>query len=170
MKNIVLIGMPAAGKSTIGVILAKTLGFEFIDPDLIIQKQTGRLLQEIIDNEGLDRFCICEERAVMSVESEGNSVIATGGSAVYSRDAMLFLKKSSVIYYLALPTEEILSRLHNIKTRGIAMRAGETVDEGFSHRKALYEEYADITVDCHGKTTEELVAEIMDYHRIVGAV
>lgn len=170
MKNIVLIGMPAAGKSTIGVILAKTLGFEFIDTDLIIQKQTGRLLQEIIDNEGLDRFCICEERAVMSVESEGNSVIATGGSAVYSRDAMLFLKKSSVIYYLALPTEEILSRLHNIKTRGIAMRAGETVDEVFSHRKALYEEYADITVDCHGKTTEELVAEIMDYHRIVGAV
>lgn len=170
MKNIVLIGMPAAGKSTIGVILAKTLGFEFIDTDLIIQKQTGRLLQEIIDNEGLDRFCICEERAVMSVESEGNSVIATGGSAVYSRDAMLFLRKSSVIYYLALPTEEILSRLHNIKTRGIAMRAGETVDEVFAHRKALYEEYADITVDCHGKTTEELVAEIMDYHRIVGAV
>lgn len=170
MKNIVLIGMPAAGKSTIGVILAKTLGFEFIDTDLIIQKQTGRLLQEIIDNEGLDRFCICEERAVMSVESVGNSVIATGGSAVYSRDAMLFLRKSSVIYYLALPTEEILSRLHNIKTRGIAMRAGETVDEVFAHRKALYEEYADITVDCHGKTTEELVAEIMDYHRIVGAV
>ena len=170
MKNIVLIGMPAAGKSTIGVILAKTLGFEFIDTDLIIQKQTGRLLQEIIDNEGLDRFCICEERAVMSVESEGNSVIATGGSAVYSRDAMLFLRKSSVIYYLALPTEEILSRLHNIKTRGIAMRAGETVDEVFAHRKALYEEYADITVDCHGKTTEELVAEIMDYHRSVGAV
>ena len=170
MKNIVLIGMPAAGKSTIGVILAKTLGFEFIDTDLIIQRQTGRLLQEIIDNEGLDKFCICEERAVMSVESVGNSVIATGGSAVYSRDAMLFLKKSSVIYYLALPTEEILSRLHNIKTRGIAMRAGETVDEVFAHRKALYEEYADITVDCHGKTTEELVAEIMDYHRIVGAV
>ncbi|MGN0670439.1 MAG: shikimate kinase [Oscillospiraceae bacterium] len=170
MKNIVLIGMPAAGKSTIGVILAKTLGFEFIDTDLIIQRQTGRLLQEIIDKDGLDRFCICEERAVMSVESGENSVIATGGSAVYSRDAMLFLKKSSVIYYLSLPTEELLARLHNIKTRGIAMRAGETVDEVFAHRKALYEEYADITVDCHGKTTEELVAEIMDYHRIVGAV
>ena len=168
MKNIVLIGMPAAGKSTIGVILAKTLGFEFIDTDLIIQRQTGRLLQEIIDKDGLDRFCICEERAVMSVESGENSVIATGGSAVYSRDAMLFLKKSSVIYYLVLPTEELLSRLHNIKTRGIAMRPGETVDEVFAHRKALYEEYADITVDCHGKTTEELVAEIMDYHRIVG--
>ena len=106
----------------------------------------------------------------MSVESGENSVIATGGSAVYSRDAMLFLKKSSVIYYLSLPTEELLSRLHNIKTRGIAMRPGETVDDVFAHRKALYEEYADITVDCHGKTTEQLVAEIVDYHRIVGAV
>lgn len=168
MKNIVLIGMPAAGKSTIGVILAKTLGFEFIDTDLIIQKQTGRLLQEIIDNEGLDKFCMCEEKAVMSVKNKGNAVVATGGSAVYSRDAMKHLKKTSVIYYLALPTEELLSRLHNIKTRGIAMRPGETVDEVFAHRKALYEEYADITVDCFGKSTEELVAEIMDYHRIVG--
>lgn len=169
MKNIVLIGMPAAGKSTIGVILAKTLGFEFIDTDLIIQKQTGRLLQDIIDKDGLDHFCICEERAVMSVKNKGNAVVATGGSAVYSRDAMKHLKKSSVIYYLSLPTEELLSRLHNIKTRGIAMRPDETVDEVFAHRKALYEEYADITVECFGKTTEELVAEIMDYHRIVGA-
>lgn len=169
MKNIVLIGMPAAGKSTIGVILAKTLGFEFIDTDLIIQKQTGKLLQEIIDKDGLDRFCICEERAVMSVEQTGNAVIATGGSAVYSRDAMLFLKKSSVVYYLSLPTDELLKRLDNIKTRGIAMRPDESVDEVFAHRKALYEEYADVIVDCFGKTTEQIVAEIMDYHKIIGA-
>lgn len=168
MKNIALIGMPAAGKSTVGVILAKTLGFEFIDTDLIIQKQTGRLLQEIIDSDGLDSFCIAEERAVTSVESKRNSVIATGGSAVYSREAMLFLKKSSVVYYLSLPTEEILSRLHNIKTRGIAKRPEETVDEVFAHRKALYEEYADITVDCSGKTTEQVVEEIVGYHRLVG--
>lgn len=165
MKNITLIGMPAAGKSTIGVILAKTLGFEFIDTDLIIQRQTGRLLQDIIDSEGLDRFCICEEKAVLSVENKENAVIATGGSAVYSRDAMKHLKKNSAVYYLSLPTDELLKRLHNIKTRGIAMRPGETVDEVFAHRKALYEEYADITVDCSGKSTEELVAEIMDYHR-----
>ncbi len=168
MKNITLIGMPAAGKSTIGVILAKTLGFEFIDTDLIIQRQTGRLLQEIIDSEGLDKFCICEEKAVLSVENEGNAVIATGGSAVYSRDAMKHLKKTSAVYYLSLPTDELMKRLHNIKTRGIAMRPGETVDEVFAHRKALYEEYADITVDCFGKSTEELVAEIMDYHRFIG--
>ena len=169
MKNIVLIGMPAAGKSTIGVILAKTLGFEFIDTDLIIQKQTGELLQEIIDKDGLDAFCACEERAVMSVEQTENAVIATGGSAVYSKNAMLFLKKSSVIYYLSLPTDELLKRLGNIKTRGIAMRPNETVDEVFAHRKALYEEYADVTADCFGKTTEQIVAEIMDYHKIIGA-
>lgn len=169
MKNIVLIGMPAAGKSTIGVILAKTLGFEFIDTDLIIQKQTGELLQEIIDKDGLDAFCACEERAVMSVEQKENAVIATGGSAVYSKKAMLFLKKSSVIYYLSLPTDELLKRLGNIKTRGIAMRPNETVDEVFAHRKALYEEYADVTADCFGKTTEQIVAEIMDYHKKIGS-
>ena len=168
MKNIVLIGMPAAGKSTIGVILAKTLGFEFIDTDLIIQRQTGRLLQDIIDSDGLDAFCIAEERAICSVTETQNAVIATGGSAVYSRDAMLHLKKNGAVYYLSLPSEELIPRLRNIKTRGIAMRPGESVDDVFAHRKALYEEYGDIEVSCHGKTAEEIVTEISEYHKLIG--
>ncbi len=169
MKNIVLIGMPAAGKSTIGVLLAKSLGFEFIDTDLIIQKQTGRLLQDIIDSDGLDTFCIAEERAILSVSETENTVIATGGSAVYSRESMLYLKKNGAVYYLSLPSEELLPRLKNIKTRGIAMRKGQSVEEVFNNRRALYEEYCDIKVDCLGKTAEDVVAEIADYHRMIGA-
>lgn len=169
MKNIVLIGMPAAGKSTIGVLLAKSLGFEFIDTDLIIQKQTGRLLQDIIDSDGLDAFCIAEERAILSVSETENAVIATGGSAVYSREAMLYLKKNGAVYYLSLPSEELLPRLINIKTRGIAMRKGQSVEEVFNNRRSLYEEYCDIEVDCHKKNAEDVVAEIADYHRMIGA-
>ncbi|MCH5196573.1 MAG: shikimate kinase [Oscillospiraceae bacterium] len=169
MKNIVLIGMPAAGKSTIGVLLAKSLGFEFIDTDLIIQRQTGRLLQDIIDSDGLDAFCIAEERAILSVSETENAVIATGGSAVYSREAMLYLKKNGSVYYLSLPSEELLPRLRNIKTRGIAMRPGQSVDDVFKNRKALYEEYGDIEVPCGGKTAEEIVTEISEYHKLIGA-
>ncbi len=167
MKNIVLIGMPAVGKSTIGVLLAKTLGFEFIDTDLVIQRETGRLLQDIIDREGLDAFCIAEERAICSVAAEENAVIATGGSAVYSREAMLHLKKHGLVYYLSTPLEEIAKRLSNIKTRGIAMRPGDTIEDVFKRRAALYEEYADVTIDCFGKTAEETVSEISEYHRLI---
>ena len=168
MKNIVLIGMPAVGKSTIGVLLAKTLGFSFIDTDLIIQQDTGRLLQDIIDKDGLDAFCIAEERAICSVASEGNAVIATGGSAVYSREAMLHLKKHGIVYYLSIPTEELAGRLKNIKTRGIAKRPEDTIEDVFKRRMALYEEYADITVTCSGKTAEDTVAEICGYHELTG--
>lgn len=167
MKNIVLIGMPAVGKSTIGVLLAKTLGFSFIDTDLIIQQDTGRLLQDIIDRDGLDAFCIAEERAICSVAAAENAVIATGGSAVYSREAMLHLKKHGLVYYLALPTEELTRRLSNIKTRGIAMRPTDTIEDVFARRMALYEEYADVTIDCHGKTAEDTVSEISEYHKLI---
>ncbi len=168
MKNIVLIGMPAVGKSTIGVLAAKSLGFAFIDTDLIIQQNTGRLLQDIIDKDGLDAFCIDEERAICSVSAEQNAVIATGGSAVYSREAMLFLKKHGLVYYLSLPTEEISKRLTNITTRGIAKRPEDTIEDVFRRRAELYAEYADITVDCFGKTPEDTVAELCDYHKLVG--
>lgn len=167
MKNIILIGMPACGKSTIGVLLAKSLGFRFVDTDLIIQQETGRLLQEIIDSEGLDAFCIAEERAVCSVNEAENTVIATGGSAVYSRTAMLHLKRTGLAYYLSLPVPEVEKRLYNIKSRGIAMRRGDTISEVFERRRRLYEEYADITIDCLGKSPEETVSEIADYHRAI---
>ena len=169
MKNIVLIGMPACGKSTIGVLLAKSLGFKFVDTDLIIQQDTGRLLQEIIDDEGLDAFCIAEERAICSVNESGNTIIATGGSAVYSRTAMLHLKETGLVYYLSLPVPEVEKRLYNIKSRGIAMRKGDTIGDVFERRRRLYEEYADITIDCLGKSLEETVSEIADYHRTIAA-
>lgn len=168
MKNIVLIGMPAVGKSTIGVLLAKTLGFAFVDTDLIIQQSTGRLLQDIIDKDGLEAFCADEERAICSVSAERNTVIATGGSAVYSREAMLHLKEHGVAYYLSLPHEELSKRLVNIKTRGIAKRPEETIEDVFRRRAELYEEYADITVNCLGKTAEETVSEICGHHRTAG--
>ncbi len=168
MKNIVLIGMPAVGKSTIGVLLAKTLGFAFVDTDLVIQQNTGRLLQDIIDKDGLDAFCVDEERAICSVSAESNAVIATGGSAVYSRSAMLFLKKHGLVYYLSLPVEELTKRLKNITTRGIAKRPEDTIEDVFRRRAELYQEYADITVECFGKSPEETVAEICDCHKLAG--
>lgn len=167
MRNIVLIGMPAAGKSTVGVLLAKSMGFSFIDTDLVIQQETGRLLQDIIDKDGLDAFCIAEERAVLSVKAEGGCVIATGGSVVYSREAMLHLKRQGTVYYLELPPDELLPRLQNIKTRGIAMKPGQSIEDVYRIRRELYEEYADITVSCHGKSSEDIVTEISDYHRLV---
>lgn len=168
MKNIVLVGMPGAGKSTIGVLLAKTLGFTFVDTDLIIQQNTGRLLQDIIDRDGLDAFCVEEERAVCSVMSERNTVIATGGSAVYSHKAMMFLKQNGLVYYLSLSAEEISKRLFNITTRGIAKRPEESIEDVFEMRVGLYQQYADITVDCFGKTAEEIVAEISEHHKQAG--
>ena len=160
MKNIILIGMPGCGKSTIGVLLAKAMGFRFIDTDITIQNRTGMLLQQIIDQKGLDWFCIEEERAIMSVEE-------TGGSAVYSRSAMMYLKEHGYVYYLALPVEQVEKRLHNIKTRGIAMRPGDSIEDVFRRRRALYEEYADITVDCAGKSIEEIVEEIVGEHSLI---
>lgn len=168
MKNIVLIGMPAVGKSTIGVLLAKSLGFAFVDTDLIIQQNTGRLLQEIIDKDGLDVFCEEEARAVCSVNMTQNTVIATGGSAVYSRDAMIFLKKHGLVYYLSLPTEELAKRLSNITTRGIAKRPEDTIEDVFQRRAELYREYADVTIDCFGKSPEDTVPEICSFHKSSG--
>lgn len=168
MKNIILIGMPGCGKSTVGVLLAKAMGFHFIDTDIVIQNRTGRLLQQIIDEDGLDAFCIEEERAIMSVEEQGNCVIATGGSAVYSRTAMLHLKQNGYVYYLSLPVEQVEKRINNITTRGIAMRKGDSIADVFRRRRQLYEEYADITVECSDKSLEETVAEICEQHRLLG--
>lgn len=161
MKNVTLIGMPGAGKSTIGVILAKSLICDFVDTDLIIQKKTGSSLCDIIDERGTDGF-IQLENDIICAEKFSNAVIATGGSAVYGKEAMEKLKASSTVVYLKVGVAELEKRLFNIKTRGIAMKKGTTVAELFTERSPLYEKYADLTLDCEGLTAEECVDRIVE--------
>ncbi len=160
MKNIVLIGMPACGKSSVGVILAKTAAMSFVDTDLLIQQEEGKKLQFIIDHQGMEEFLRIEERVLSSVEAE-NSVISTGGSAVYSEKAMNHLKTDGIIVYLKLPLSEIERRLSNIRTRGIAMKPGETLKDLYNYRVPFYEKYADITINAEGLTIEDTIEEIM---------
>ncbi len=155
-KNIVLIGMPGAGKSTIGVILAKSMLFDFCDTDLSIQKSTGKSLSEIINEEGIDAFIELEEKIICS-EAFADCVVATGGSAVYGENAMKSLKENGVIVYLKVSPEELQNRIKNIHTRGIAMKEGTTIFELYEERAPLYEKYADFTIECDGKTAEECV-------------
>lgn len=159
-ENLILIGMPGAGKSTIGVLLAKTLGMNFIDTDLIIQQHRGRLLQDIIDTEGTDAFLAIEEDELSSLRLE-RSVIATGGSAVYSAKAMAALKAGGKTIYLSLPYSEVEKRITNITTRGIVLRAGSSLRDAYFERIPLYEKYADITVDCSGRDIEESLSRII---------
>lgn len=161
MKNIVLIGMPGAGKSTIGVLLAKSMLYSFIDTDLIIQNKHGKSLCDIIDSVGTDGFLEIENDVICGCEFE-HSVIATGGSAVYGAQAMSHLKENGTIVYLELGLSEIERRLGDIHTRGVAMKNGTTVAELYNERKPLYEKYADIDLNCSGLTAEQCVDRIMD--------
>lgn len=160
MKNIVLIGMPASGKSTVGVILAKTLGIGFVDTDLVIQQREKRLLQEIIDTDGIAHFLDAECSAILSLDCE-NAVVATGGSAVFRDAAMQSLKRNGVIIFLDVSLKTIKDRLNNIKTRGVAATKGKTIDDIFYERLPFYQKYADITVSLDGKTSEDAVADIL---------
>lgn len=160
MKNIVLIGMPGCGKSTVGVILAKTLGAEFVDTDLVIQKREGRLLQQILDNRGVEAFLQAEEAAVRSLVCH-QTVIATGGSVVYSEAAMEHLRRGGWIIYLQLSYDEMMRRLNNITTRGIVIPEGSTMRDVFDQRSGLYERYADVILPCSGRTVEETVEAIV---------
>lgn len=160
MRNIILIGMPACGKSTVGVLLAKTLGLGFTDTDLIIQIQNKSTLQHIIDINGLDKFKEYENSALLSVTTESDTVIATGGSAVFCEKGMRHLKRNGVCVYLDLPLYDIQSRLSNIKTRGIACRRGEGLEEIFKEREPLYNKYADIKINCMDKSCEQIVEKI----------
>ncbi|MDR0314419.1 MAG: shikimate kinase [Oscillospiraceae bacterium] len=160
MNNLILIGMPASGKSTIGVVLAKTLGMDFTDTDLIIQKREGKLLQQIIDEEGLKKFLKAEQDAILSIEAE-NTVIATGGSAVLSDKAMRRLKDFGKIIYLYADCKILEKRLYNIETRGIAKEKNESVIEIFDKRKDLYKKYADITIEAGNFSVEQIVKIIL---------
>ena len=148
--------MPGAGKSTIGVLLAKSMLMDFVDTDLIIQKKTGKALSDIINEKGIDEF-IRIENDVICNEEFANSVIATGGSAVYGKEAMEKLKGNGIAVYLRVNAGELKKRIKNIHTRGIAMKNGQTLDSLYNERAPLYEKYADITVECEGLTPEECV-------------
>jgi shikimate kinase len=161
MKNIILIGMPGAGKSTVGVILAKTLGMKFVDTDIVLQEHAGRLLQEIIDEDGPESFEKIEEKTILSLHCQ-NSVIATGGSAVFSRRAMEHLKTGGVVVYLKISFEEMARRLGNISTRGIVLVAGQSLRAMYDQRIPLYEKHADITIDCSEEDFETVVKKVMD--------
>ncbi|MBE6809035.1 MAG: shikimate kinase [Ruminococcaceae bacterium] len=160
MKNIVLIGMPGSGKSTVGVLLAKALGLQFCDTDLLIQQKTGEKLQETIDTKGLSYFLTIEEKILSNLDCNG-FVIATGGSAVLSSKAMEHLKRSSKVVFLDVPLEEIKQRINNITTRGIAMEKDDNIDTLFKKRLPLYRKYADITLRTEKLTLEDTVEEII---------
>lgn len=159
-ENIVLIGMPGVGKSTLGVVLAKELGFQFVDADLLIQEREKRLLKEIIAEEGVDGFLKIENdvNAGISVEK---TVIATGGSVIYGSEAMEHLKEIGTVVYLKLDYETLDSRLGSLKGRGVVLRDGQTLKSLYDERIPLYEKYADVVVDEAGLDLEQTLAEVL---------
>ncbi len=161
-SNIVLTGMPACGKSVTGVILAKSLNMSFLDTDLLIQERAGKSLQEIINEDGIDRFKELEEEVLCGVDVE-NTVIATGGSAVYYDRAMRHLRENGIVIYIEAPLSVIKKRLRNIRTRGVAMKKGESIDSLYRARVPLYEKYADLTVRSakHTETTVENMVQAL---------
>lgn len=160
-RNIVLIGMPGVGKSTIGVILAKIMGYKFVDTDIIIQEQEGKLLKDIIEEKGVDGFIEIENSINMNLNVK-ESVIATGGSAVYGIQAMEHFKETSVIVYLKLDYDTLNSRLNDIKGRGVVLRNGQTLSDIYNERTTLYEEYSDIVIDEMGLNAEKTIQTILE--------
>ena len=159
--NLVLIGMPASGKSTVGVILAKVLGYGFIDTDILIQRAQKKRLAQIIQEVGVDGFLEVENRVNASVEAD-HCIIATGGSAVYGKDAMRHFKEIGHIMYLKTDYETIRKRLGNIRQRGVALREGQTLRDLYDERSVLYEKYADSVIEESGDA-EDVVVSILKY-------
>ncbi|WP_026494263.1 shikimate kinase [Butyrivibrio sp. WCD3002] len=158
--NIILIGMPTSGKSTVGVILAKVLGYNFIDSDIVIQEKEGRRLSEIIEAEGVDGFIDIENRVNAGIEAE-KTVISTGGSVVYGEEAMLHYKKIGKVVYLKIDFEVLTKRLRDVKQRGVVMKEGQTIESLYDERCKLYEKYADIIIDEKNNTMEEVLADVL---------
>ena len=161
MKNIVLFGMPGVVKSTAGVVLAKVLGYEFIDADLIIQQQEGKLLREIIAEVGTDGFIEVENRDNSQIEVE-KSVIATGGSVVYGKEAMQHLREIGTVVYLKVSYDILEKRLHDIKGRGVVLKEGQDLRGLYEERVPLYEKYADITVCEDNLNVEQTIEKITE--------
>ncbi len=159
--NIVLIGMPGSGKSTVGVILAKLTGRDFVDTDVIIQAKQGRALQDIVDKDGYLALRVIEEEAILALVRR-NCIIATGGSSVYSSEAMNHLKANGVIVFLNVELTTLKARIHDYDTRGLAKRPDQSIDDLFMERYTLYRKYADVTIDCGGLTHEIICERIID--------
>ncbi len=162
-SNITLIGMPGAGKSTTGIILAKNLSYGFVDTDVLIQVNRKQSLQDIIDGTDYLHLRAIEEEEILKLAIE-RQVVATGGSAVYSEKAMRHLQALSIIVFLEVDFEAIQKRIHDFPTRGIAKRVDQSFEELFHERQVLYRKYAELTVDCNTITQEEAA------HRIAAAL
>lgn len=153
MNNIILIGMPGAGKSTVGVVFAKIAGFGFIDSDLVIQTETKKRLSDLLNEYGADGFKEMENRINSGIWAD-RCVIATGGSVVYGKEAMEHLKSLGTVVYLQLSYPEISKRLGDLRARGVVIREGMTLWDLYNERVSLYEQYADIIIDCDDKGVE----------------
>ncbi|MCU0587924.1 MAG: shikimate kinase [Syntrophobacteraceae bacterium] len=162
--NIVLIGMPGSGKSTIGVVLAKCASMDFVDTDILIQCSEGRSLQDIVNREGHMALRAIEERVLLSLDPR-HHVIATGGSAVYSQAAMEHLKSSGLTVFLDVDLETLKARIHDYETRGLAKRPDQSFEELFAERSALYSRYADVTIRCDGLSVAEACSAILEAWR-----
>lgn len=161
MKNVILIGMPGSGKSTVGVVLAKKLGYRFIDSDLVIQEKCQKLLYQLIEERGEAGFLMLENEINGSITAKG-AVIATGGSAVYGKEAMRHFQEIGQIVYLKLPYEELEQRLGDLHERGVVLKEGYTLRDLYEERIPLYEKYADITIECEGKDIRGVMEEIYE--------
>ncbi len=158
-SNLILIGMPGAGKSTVGVILAKRLGYQFIDTDLVIQTQEQCRLQEIIDRQGLEAFRKIEEQTLLRLQTT-RCVIATGGSVIYSQQGVESIGKTGRLVYLKVPLTELQQRIADMGQRGLVMGKEQSFADLFSERTPLYERFAELTIDCNGLNAEQVAAEI----------
>lgn len=161
-QNIILIGMPGAGKSTVGVILAKRLGYDFVDTDLLIQIRAGKSLQAIINDDGAEAFRRIEEEVLLGLDVE-RTVIATGGSAVYSQAAMQGLKENGKTVFINTPLAMLQLRIADMSTRGMVISPGDSFAELFIERNPLYRKFADIVIDDHDKSVEIVAGEIADH-------
>lgn len=159
-RNLVLIGMPGAGKTTVGEHLARALGRPFVDTDKRIESAEGKSLQAVLDAAGRDAFLKTEQKHVCALDVH-NAVIGTGGSVPYSERAMMHLAQNGVVVFLYLPLEAVRPRLTNFDERGLALRPDQTFDDLYEERQPLYRRHADITVDCTGLTAEETVAAVL---------
>lgn len=158
--SLILIGMPGAGKSTIGLLLAKALARDFVDTDLLIQLREGKTLQDIVDNHGYLHLRAIEEQVLLQAHYP-NHVIATGGSAVYSDASMHHLRQFGQVIYLDVLLEDLQGRIKDLDTRGLARRPDQSLTELFNERRTLYEKYADIHIECKNKSPERIIEEII---------